>query len=826
MKTCLVILFVFTLTFSGNAQVASPGKAKLMVVLDESVDGAPVKRKLISTLIEKGLIEAGYQIVDESQMQKIREEDVQSAKNNPARAAELGRRTGADIVISGITELNLMDEKEVYGVKNYYYECAADIKAVNSGTGDVLYSSNSTSTRAAQGKMKAVQDAGKFAADKLIGEMKEAFSKRIATQGSLAGSTIQLRISGADQKHLSGFEKSLAGSKKSKSLDLRYMDGPAAVYDLNYDGGIAGFRSDFPSLVTGFKITGMGASRLDIQFGQFGAAKGDEALAMLDEPPVDIIGFDFPDIFPANISYYAKNPLGTLTLRNNLEQDLKNVKVRISIPDFMTLPSEQLITELKAGGTDNLPVTLVFNASKLQDNDKETFAQARIEIIYFLRGKELIRELIRPVSIHDRNALSWNDPRAIGAFITPTNRAVADATRHFVNSIGRTEHAELPAAVKNAISVWTGLTAMKINYVQDPRSSVSAQVLDYIQYPNEMLVSRSGDCDDSSVLLASCLENINIPTALVLTSDHIFIMLNTGVPEKNWEEVSPVKENLVFSDGMVWIPLETTLLHLPFKTAWEMGAREFYSSKASDRNFKVLPTVETWSVYSPSSLETGKITGLPSNETVSTGFAKEVALLLNKVQPSEPQTPESTIRMAKLLAGQADYQGAEKALSVLDSSQANYRNAMGNISLLAGNSTAAINWFEKAMQSDPKDGGIDFNIGFVWFFSGDTAKAVDWFASGLEKLGGEEKAAEVLGINLNDLGISTRGADKSGKQVSSSEIKGLMQKAMANRKRPGHTVAAEKPAAKEGKNILAYGGRLSADPTQARSLTGLLYWKY
>lgn len=826
MSKSIICFFSLLLPFAVSAQVPVQPKTKIMVVLQETLDGKSVSRKSVSTALEKSLLEAGYDLVDQSQIEKLNEQDLAASRSNPVKAAELGKQSGAEIVINGIAELNLMDEKEIYGVLNILYECQVDVKAINTSTAEIIYSSNSSSTRAAQGKMKAAADAGKFAADKLAKEMTDQFKKRIASKGSLAGSSLQLKISGANNQQLQEFEKSLSLRKQVKSFVLRYMDGPAAVYDLEYEGGLPAFRSDFSQITRNFSIIGIGSNRADLKYGQFGAAKGEEALSMLDEPPVDIVGFDFPDIFPANLSYYASNPLGSLSLKNNLDQDMKNIKIRINIPEYMNLPVEQVLPVLKSGDMQSVSVSLIFNALKLQEVNKEVFTQAKIEIIYFLRGKEMIRELVRPVVIHDRNALSWNDPRAIGAFITPTNRAVADATRKFISAAGRETFKDIPVNLKNAVAIWSGLNLSKINYIQDPRSAVSAQVLDYIQYPNEVLNSRSGDCDDSSVLLASCLENVNIPTALILTSDHIFVMFNSGVAEKNWEMVSPVKENLVFMDGTVWVPVETTLMHLPFKTAWEMGAREYASAKSADPGFKVLKTAETWSVFSPSSLESGLATNLPSDEAVSNGIKKEMTILTSSSVDVPDGSIESTIRLAKLKAGQSDFDGAFQVLNSLDSATASVKNAKGNISLLAGKTEEALSWFKLAMAADQKDGGLDFNMGFLFYFTGDTATAVGYFATGIEKLGGEEKAGEILGINLSELGLSTRGADKGNKQVSSTEIRGLMQKALASRKRPGHTVNAGEAKLKDSKNILAYGGRLSADPTQAKSLVTLLYWKF
>ncbi|MBD3248605.1 hypothetical protein GF336_00995 [Candidatus Woesearchaeota archaeon] len=55
------------------------------------------------------------------------------------------------------------------------------------------------------------------------------------------------------------------------------------------------------------------------------------------------------------------------------------------------------------------------------------------------------------------------------------------------------------------------------NYINDPAS------VEYVKSAKESLVSRGGDCDDSSVLLANLLEAAGVETRFVFVPGHVYI---------------------------------------------------------------------------------------------------------------------------------------------------------------------------------------------------------------------------------------------------------------------------------------------------------------
>ena len=119
----------------------------------------------------------------------------------------------------------------------------------------------------------------------------------------------------------------------------------------------------------------------------------------------------------------------------------------------------------------------------------------------------------------------------------------------------------------------------KIVYSSDPKASA-----DYVQFPNETMELKGGDCDDLSVLYSSFLESIGIQTALVDYKPgsgigHVNVMVNT--------ELSPGQAGLITKNDnkylirkngkgidQVWIVIETTSL-TNFNSAWDIGMEKF-----------------------------------------------------------------------------------------------------------------------------------------------------------------------------------------------------------------------------------------------------------
>ena len=118
-------------------------------------------------------------------------------------------------------------------------------------------------------------------------------------------------------------------------------------------------------------------------------------------------------------------------------------------------------------------------------------------------------------------------------------------------------------------------------YVSDPRATT-----EYVQFPNETVKLRGGDCDDLSVCYSSLLESVGMETALVDYKNndeirHVTVLFNTNLTP---DDAKLITENdtkyFIRKDengaDEVWIPVETTSL-IDFNSAWETGADKFFN---------------------------------------------------------------------------------------------------------------------------------------------------------------------------------------------------------------------------------------------------------
>lgn len=118
-----------------------------------------------------------------------------------------------------------------------------------------------------------------------------------------------------------------------------------------------------------------------------------------------------------------------------------------------------------------------------------------------------------------------------------------------------------------------------LTYTSDPRASS-----EYVQYPNQTLELKGGDCDDLSVCYSSLLESIGIETALVDYKNngslrHVNLMFNTKLSPQQAALISEndtkyfIRKNESGNDE-VWIPIEITSLS-DFESAWAIALDKF-----------------------------------------------------------------------------------------------------------------------------------------------------------------------------------------------------------------------------------------------------------
>lgn len=806
---------------------------RIMVILDEKIDGAATDARLVASKIEETLLEKGFRLVDKGQFQNVQVRDIALAEGNPARSKEIGMRYGAELIIVGKAEGNFESEKEFYGVKNFEYAAKGDCRVIITDTGELIAVTAKTAKKSAGGRSSAADLTLNTLGEALAADVYAKVRMRMSEEAT-GSRVVQLALIGFDQKAVSQYERNLPHEIQMISqLKLRYFEKDAAVFEATINGTVDNLRDEFTKrqdvIVVGFSGT-----RLDISTPDFAdRAKG----TMVVASPLDITQFSIENIFPSQVNYYAYNPLAKIELENSAKTEIRNVKVSIFVPGYMALPSEQIVPQINAGAKQSFNLSATLDAKQLFTLSANATAQAKVELSYVFNNQPQTRSLVKPVTLYSRNTINWKRGESVGAFVTPTDEAVVNFSRYVVGGIARNDslNAKLPRNMVYALAVWSAVRANGYNYISSPWKPSEQDILDLVAYPVETLASQTGNCSATSVLMASCLENLGVQTKFLATEDHIYLMFDTDVLQKNSYMVSQDNKEYIIDEGKVWIPLEATMINKSFMVAWRTGAEEYYKY-TSGKKIEVIDTRKAMAAFPPANLSLlAKSVATPPVERIVAFASQDLAdyeLHQSELTGSATanlaslNTPEAKNKSAIIQAKAGNYEAAIATLAGVDSWQA--ENTLGNVFLLKNELPTAQEHYQKSLALNKDDGGVYLNFGLARYLSGSPEDAKEAFQVAVSKFDSVQQAYEILGLGRLKETLGMRGAEKTERQISKNDLFDLLNESLKNV--PGKQASSSQAQRvrekyKNEQNRFVFGGRRGADPTQIASVKEFLYWK-
>jgi len=453
-------------------------------------------------------------------------------------------------------------------------------------------------------------------------------------------------------------------------------------------------------------------------------------------------GLRLERVFVSAHKQYATEPLGRIKVRNDSGEDYKNLKLSFFIKEYMDFPVTQEIAALKSKSSVELNLNATFN-SKVLGIDEDT----RVLVVVTLAladARDGSQEITQPMTLYGKNALVWSNSDMIGSFVTPRDDTLRNFVREAANRYAPPQQGVLNRPLSQAATVFNVLSALGLRYQPDPNtpySRLSADQVDYVQFPRETLKLKSGDCDDLSVLLAASYENLGIESALVEVPGHLFMMFRTGVKEADRGLISLQEELLVIRDGEVWIPVEATLVATSFSEAWAEGARK-YREAAAKKEVKVVSLRQAWERYPPATLAPGALAlEVPSGERVSRLVEREQGLLLarrleREVLPyrqalaANPKDIDARLQIGTIYARNGVLDVAQRefdAILEIDPRHASALNNRGNLYFGRGDFERALDAYRTAEELDPADAGIRLNAALAFYRLGKLSEARDKF---------------------------------------------------------------------------------------------------
>jgi len=345
-----------------------------------------------------------------------------------------------------------------------------------------------------------------------------------------------------------------------------------------------------------------------------------------------------PSIFAAMQSYYVTNSIGTIKITNTEDFSIYDVDVSFFQAGFMDNPTKAItISEMEAGESVDVDLFASFNDAVFSKNGV-TPLTGEINIDYIWRNRPVNQVASVSYDLQDKTALTWDDDRKVGAFITSADSALRNYSSAIKQYVKDDMVPSFSDALQAAIQIYYALGELGIIYQIDPTSPFTAaqdnpQIVDSISIPRDTLVRLTGDCDDLTAVYTALLETLGIETAFITVPGHIYAAFNTGVPSKDFRKVHSDKSMTLSIDGTLWVPVEITLIGTDdFLSAWRIGMMEFAAVADTPELRHVIKTREAQEIFRPVGLvETDLGLQYGSKAEIVKNFKRDMDKLIDNV---------------------------------------------------------------------------------------------------------------------------------------------------------------------------------------------------
>lgn len=469
------------------------------------------------------------------------------------------------------------------------------------------------------------------------------------------------------------------------------------------------------------------------------------------------------EIYSSLYKSYARDSIGVLQVRNLQDRPLET-RLSVFVPGLMSAPSEQDVV-LRPRAVSEWPLTAVFDDRVLSPRGD---APVTLQIGASYPSKRLVRRekaTARTIA-YAPGAIDWSlgmDQAA--AWVTPRDPAVDELARQVGRlALQRGERVFGSRNVTFCAAMIDALRELGCAYVPDPTNPFSAvsgtpHAVDTIHYPYQTLDRLSGDCDDTSVLMASLLGNVGVATQFVDAPGHILLIADSGLHESHREALGVDSTMVVVRDGRVWVPIETTQLSQGFAAAWRAGA-EVVASAAQRGALGFVDVTRSQERYEPA---------LPPGERRIRLVDESRFLALLDADATEVTRARDAFFRERYGASGADLEASASALELVaritfeggdlvgartQLEQALLRspnsvmlhNDLGVVLAGLGEASSATDHWRTALALDPREAAPALNLGWVTLLGGDSASAMPLLASGVAVAGGYEAACARLAL--------------------------------------------------------------------------------
>ncbi len=425
-------------------------------------------------------------------------------------------------------------------------------------------------------------------------------------------------------------------------------------------------------------------------------------------------------VFPVLYKYYADHPVGRLVVRNKGKIPIENLRVEFFVNQYMDNPTATAALEfLKGGASAEIEIHALFN-DRVLGISEATKVQAVISLTNSAAGESYGDRRVETLRVFDRNAVTWTDDRRVAAFVASRDPTTMRFAKNVVSAAMSGGSGGLDGALLRAIALHEALGLYGLSYQVDPTTPFTEfhgkkAAVDYIQFPNQTLEFKAGDCDDLSILNCALLESLGVETAFVTVPGHIYMAFALESPGSEAIKQFQRPGDLIIREGKAWVPVEITSIKEGFLKAWDLGARQWRENELKGQA-DLHPVREAWKLYEAVGFSgEASAISLPGEKAIVDAFRREVGIFVEReVAPQEANLKK------KILAAQDDPR-LINSLGVLyaryglaDKAEAEFRRAaakreyvpalvnLGNLAYQTGDLPKARDWYARADRAQPK----------------------------------------------------------------------------------------------------------------------------
>jgi len=208
------------------------GRPKIMVWINEKIDGRPDDSSILESKIEERLIKSGFDVYAREQLDEIKKRELAdaAAEDDVSRMQALAKDFACQIFIKGNGNADAAGVEDLYGVKVAMYNCDAMVKTFHTDTGRLLASESIPTQRSgARGQFTHSPQAAKAALAaagvQIIDMTYNTVMEQWATQIS-AGGEIQLEVS-----NISAAAALKLKNKLAQISGIEKINGPSLTKD-------------------------------------------------------------------------------------------------------------------------------------------------------------------------------------------------------------------------------------------------------------------------------------------------------------------------------------------------------------------------------------------------------------------------------------------------------------------------------------------------------------------------------------------------------------------------------------------------------------------